>query len=228
MNIKIFTLRDAFFKDIEIMFGYLSMGCIFGILLKASGFGAFYAFIMSAFIYSGVMQFLAISFFSGSLGLVNIFITTLMINIRQSFYTLIMTKDYRKMDWKRFLNIFWLTDETFALLKTKLPHPNSDKNLFVFFVGMLNYIYWITGCVLGTLISEILDFDKRGIEFIMPAIFIVIFIEQWKNSKTHIPALLGIFIAIFWLIVVGEKYFLILSIITSILLFTIFRNFLKI
>lgn len=226
MKQSIFTLKDAFLKDIEIMFGYISMGAIFGILLKTSGFGALYAAIMSIFIYSGVMQFLAISFFSGGLGLVNIFITTLMLNSRQSFYTLIMMPQYSTMNWKKFLYIFWLTDETFALLKTKIPHKDSNKELFMFFVSMLNYVYWIVGCILGALIGGILKFDTSGLDFIMTAIFIVIFIDQWKSSKSHIPAILGIFISIFWLIVIGEQYFLIISILTSIVIFMILRPFL--
>lgn len=226
MKQSIFTLKDAFLKDIEIMFGYISMGVIFGILLKTSGFGVLYAAIMSIFIYSGVMQFLAISFFSGGLGLVNIFITTLMLNSRQSFYTLIMMPQYSTMGWKKFLHIFWLTDETFALLKTKIPHKDSNKELFMFFVSMLNYAYWIVGCILGALIGGILKFDTSGLDFIMTAIFIVIFIDQWKSSKSHIPAILGILISIFWLIVIGEQYFLIISILTSIVIFMILRPFL--
>lgn len=226
MKQSIFTLKDAFLKDIEIMFGYISMGVIFGILLKTSGFGALYAAIMGIFIYSGVMQFLAISFFSGGLGLVNIFITTLMLNSRQSFYTLIMMPQYSTMGWKKFLHIFWLTDETFALLKTKIPHKDSNKELFMFFVSMLNYAYWIVGCILGALIGGILKFDTSGLDFIMTAIFIVIFIDQWKSSKSHIPAILGILISIFWLIVIGEQYFLIISILTSIVIFMILRPFL--
>lgn len=226
MKQSIFTLKDAFLKDIEIMFGYISMGVIFGILLKTSGFGVLYAAIMSIFIYSGVMQFLAISFFSGGLGLVNIFITTLMLNSRQSFYTLIMMPQYSTMGWKKFLHIFWLTDETFALLKTKIPHKDSNKELFMFFVSMLNYAYWIVGCILGALIGGILKFDTSGLDFIMTAIFIVIFIDQWKSSKSHIPAILGILISIFWLIVIGEQYFLIISILTSIMIFMILRPFL--
>ncbi|RAX52744.1 hypothetical protein CCY99_07195 [Helicobacter sp. 16-1353] len=227
MNPYIFTLKDAFLKDLEIMFGYISMGAIFGILLKASGFGTFYAAIMSIFIYSGIGQFLAISFFSGGFGLINIFITILMVNARQSFYTLIMMPEYKHMDWKRFLHIFWLTDETFALLKTKIPHKDSNKDLFMLFISMLNYIYWIVGCILGVLIGGILTFNTDGLDFIMTAIFVVIFIDLWKSSKTHIPAILGIIISLFWLITIGEQYFLIVSIITSIIVFIILRPFLN-
>lgn len=214
------TLRDAFKKDIEILFGYVSMGFCFGVLLSTSGFSAIYALIMSVFVYSGVMQFLAISFFSAGVsvaGLVNIFLITLILNSRQSFYTLIMLEKYRAMDWKRFLNIFWLTDETFAILKTK--KAQSNQNLFIFFVSLLNFIYWGFGCVFGAVVGGFISIDTRGLDFIMTAIFVVIFIDLLKEIRTpkgYAPALIGIVSALFWLMVIGERYFLLVAIISSI------------
>lgn len=213
------VLKDAFRQDIEILFGYVSMGFCCGVLLSTSGFSAIYALIMSVFVYSGVMQFLAISFFSTNMGLLNIFLITLILNSRQSFYTLIMLEKYRAMDWKRFLNIFWLTDETFAILKTKTPKSNT--NLFVFFVSLLNYIYWGFGCVFGAVLGSFIAFDTRGLDFIMTAIFVVIFIDQCKaicTTKGYTPAIIGITTALFWLIVIGEQYFLLAALGSSIVI----------
>ena len=218
------SFKGAFLKGLEIIIGYISMGMIFGILLKASGFGALWSLFMGAFVYSGVMQFLAISFFSGSFGLLNIFFITLMLNSRQSVYTLIMLPKYKKMGWRGILNTFWLTDETFAIIQTKSPNKDSNYDLFVFFISLLNYIAWIFGCVLGTFINDIFRFNKDGLEFIMPAIFIVIFLDQWKSAKEHITTITGIFVSVFFLLTIGAEYFLIVSIIACILIFAIFRK----
>ncbi len=214
------AFKDAFKQDIEILFGYVSMGFCCGVLLKTSGFSAIYALIMSIFVYSGVMQFLAISFFSAPVSftaLLNIFLITLILNSRQSFYTLIMLEKFRVMDFRRFLNIFWLTDETFAILKTK--KPKSNANHFVFFVSLLNYIYWGFGCVLGAVVGGFITFDTRGLEFIMTAIFVVILLDSLKSIRTkkcYTPAIIGFATAIFWLIIIGEQYFLLVALISSI------------
>ena len=214
------ALKDAFRQDIEILFGYISMGFCCGVLLKTSGFSAIYALIMSVFVYSGVMQFLAISFFSASAtltALLNIFLITLILNSRQSFYTLIMLEKFRTMDFRRFLNIFWLTDETFAILKTK--KPKSNANHFIFFVSLLNYIYWGFGCVLGAVVGGFITFDTRGLEFIMTAIFVVILIDNLKAIRTkngYAPAIIGVVCALFWLVAIGEQYFLLVALISSV------------
>ena len=214
------AFKDAFKQDIEILFGYVSMGFCCGVLLKTSGFSAIYVLIMSIFVYSGVMQFLAISFFSAPVSftaLLNIFLITLILNSRQSFYTLIMLEKFRAMDFRRFLNIFWLTDETFAILKTK--KPKSNANHFIFFVSLLNYIYWGFGCVLGAVVGGFITFDTRGLEFIMTAIFVVILLDSLKGIRTkkgYTPAIIGFTTAIFWLIIIGEQYFLLVALISSI------------
>lgn len=227
MKSTIITLKDAFIKDIEIMFGYICMGFVAGILLSSSGYSYIYALLMSVFVYSGIMQFMVVSIFSADISLSNIFVTTLIVNLRQSFYTIIMLKEFRNMDKKRFLSIFWLTDETFALLTTKKPNKDSNKNLFIFFVGMLNHIYWIVGCLSGALFGGLIKFDTRGIDFIMSAIFVVIFITQWQESKSHIPALLGIFFAILWLLVIGKTYFLLASLLSIIVILLLFQKWIN-
>ncbi len=218
------ALKDAFKKDIEILFGYVSMGFCCGVLLKTSGYDAIYALIMSVFVYSGVMQFLAVSFFGANMGLWSIFFITLILNSRQSFYTLIMLEKYRRLDFKRFFNIFWLTDETFAILKTKKPERATNEPLFIFFIGALNYAYWGFGCVLGAVAGGFLHFDTRGLDFIMTAIFVVILIDQCKKIRTprgFAPVLIGVVSAVFWLVIMGGQYFLLAAIATSIAILAI-------
>ncbi|CAK7089321.1 MAG: hypothetical protein ENTB_04662 [Enterocloster aldenensis] len=44
---------------------------------------------------------------------------------------------------------------------------------------MLNQIYWVAGATLGVLLGYVIHFDTTGIEFVMTALFVVMFIEQW-------------------------------------------------
>jgi 4-azaleucine resistance transporter AzlC len=82
--------------------------------------------------------------------------------------------------------IFALTDETFSLLCSAEPPQNVNKNWFLFWIAFLDQIYWITGSALGGILGSILPFNTKGIDFAMTALFVVIFVEQWKNCKNHI------------------------------------------
>ena len=46
--------------------------------------------------------------------------------------------------------------------------------------------------MLGSLAGNVLTFNTEGLDFVMTALFAVMFINQWRESKDHRPALLGL------------------------------------
>ena len=64
-----------------------------------------------------------------------------------------------------------------------------DENKYFFLLTFLNQCYWVIGSVLGSLIGSLIPFHTAGIEFSMTALFLVVFVEQWKSVKNHSGAL---------------------------------------
>ena len=89
------ALAAAFPITIPVMVGYLFLGVAFGVLLQKNGYGVFWAILMSAVIYAGSMQFLAINFLTPGVGVLSIIFMTLMVNIRHIFYGLSMLERFR-------------------------------------------------------------------------------------------------------------------------------------
>ncbi|HEY3362676.1 MAG TPA: AzlC family ABC transporter permease [Methanosarcina sp.] len=85
--------------------------------------------------------------------------------------------------------IFALTDETYALLTTTDVPQNSSKSRFYFYIAALDHLYWITGSVLGAILGSVLDLNLEGMSFVLTALFVVLTIEQYFNSKTYFPFL---------------------------------------
>ena len=79
----------------------------------------------------------------------------------------------------------------------------------MFFVTLLNHVYWVAGAVFGGLIGGSLPFDTTGINFVMTAMFVVIFIEQWMNDTQHYTGVLGLAAAGICLTVFGRDAFMI-------------------
>lgn len=119
--------------------------------------------------------------------------------------------------------IFGLTDETYSLLCDTNLQDDIDKNSFCFFVTLLNHIYWVTGSVIGNVVSNLLPFSTKGIEFSMTALFIATYTEQWLTHKNHIPAITGIVSTIICLIIFGKENFLIPSMILITLILSIYK-----
>jgi 4-azaleucine resistance transporter AzlC len=177
---------------------------------------------MSTFIYAGSMQFAAISLMTSAFSPVSAFLLTLMVNARHLFYGLSMLKPFERMGKRKPYMIFSLTDETYSLLCGVSAPQGIDPDWFLFFISLLDQLYWIIGSCIGAAAGSFLAFDSTGIDFAMTALFLVIFVEQWEKANSRIPALLGLGITLVSLIVVGSDRFLLFSmagILAALLLF---------
>lgn len=207
MNFKI--LKEAFKESIPVMMGYLVLGFAFGALLVSKDYPIYYALIMSFFIYAGSMQFVTISLLTAKSSLLNAFIMTLVVNARHIVYGLSMLNRFEKMKVLKPYMIFSLTDETFSLLI-----KDDQQNKYVsFFISLFDQCYWIIGSLIGATISNIITFDSRGLEFSMTALFIVIVIDQKKNSQNHLATKIGFIVSIVSLLIFGSDNFVIVSLI---------------
>ncbi len=212
------TFKYSLIQTLPVMFGYLFMGMAFGILLQEAGFNFLWAFLISASIYSGSMQFVLIGFLAGGIGLLAIIFMTLSVQSRHIFYGLSFIEKFKAMGKKGWYMIFSLTDETYSLLcGMKIPEQLDQKKVFLT-VAILNQSYWVVGCTLGGLIGSLICFDTTGIDFAMTALFLVIFIEQWLSYKSHAPALIGFFSGLSCLLIFGSEGFLLPSLIITVTL----------
>lgn len=206
MNQK--TFRLAFRASLPVMAGYLVLGLGFGVLLQNQGYSFLWAFLMSLTIYAGSMQYAALDLISGGAGLITTALMTLMINARHFFYGLSMLDKYQDTGKARPYLIFALTDETYSLVCTPAPEGANEHGYYLL-VSLFDQIYWVLGSTLGGLLGPILPFDSTGMDFAMTALFVVIFVEQWLSAKNHIPAILGVFISVVFLVLLGPTRFVI-------------------
>ncbi|AGA69888.1 putative branched-chain amino acid permease (azaleucine resistance) [Desulfitobacterium dichloroeliminans LMG P-21439] len=224
MQEKIKAFKVAFPYTLPVMTGYLFLGMAFGILLNSKGYHFGWAILMSVFIYAGSMQYVAINLLTIAFNPLNAFIMTLMVNARHLFYGLSLLGKFGESGRKKPYLMFGLTDETFSILCASNPPPGVDRGWFMFFITVLNHSYWIIACALGGILGSLVSFNTRGIDFVMTALFVVIFLEQWKSQKQHAPALIGIGASVLSLLVFGPANFIIPSMILIILVFTLLRR----
>lgn len=201
------TLRFAFLRSLPVLFGYIFLGIAFGLLLQQAGFGAQWALASSVLIYAGSMQFLLPSLLLGG-SWAEVAVMTLLVNGRHLFYGLSFIEKFKKMGNACPYMIFSLTDETYSVLCALDVPEELDENRVLFLISLLDQCYWVTGSVIGALAGQYIGFNTTGIDFAMTALFVVIFLDQWKGTKNHIPALLGLFIGTGALVLLGAERFL--------------------
>lgn len=213
--------REAFASTIPVLTGFLFLGTAYGILMDAKGYGLVWTFLMSAVAFCGSMQFAAITLLAGAFSPVQALFLSLMVNARHLFYGISMLDRYRGMGKIKPFLIYTLCDETFSIVCSKEPSKAADEKWFYFFISLFDYLYWITGSVIGSFLGGLVSFDTKGLDFVLTALFVVIFTEQWLESKNHFSALAGISASAACLVLFGAEGFLIPAMILILVVLTI-------
>jgi len=203
------TMKQAFLKSLPVMAGYVVLGFGFGMIAQKSGYGIWWVFAMSTFIYAGSMQYVAVDLLTGGATLITTALTTLMVNARHLFYGISMIEPYKDAGKKKPYLIFGLTDETYSLVCSGQAPDGVDFHGYSFWVSLFNQSYWIIGSLLGVLAGAVITFNTAGVDFAMTALFITVLVEQWKSTKNHLPAVIGLVASVVCLLLFGRENFLI-------------------
>lgn len=138
-----------------------------------------------------------------------------------------MLDKFKGLGWKKYYLIFGMCDETFSVNYTSEIPEDVDRGWFYFFVTLLNQFYWVVSATIGGIIGSLLKFDTSGISFVMTAMFVVIFLDQWMKEKIHVSSMIGILVSLVCLILFGADSFMIPTMILIVLLLTVLRKWLE-
>lgn len=214
------ALKAAFPHTLPVLAGFLFLGIAYGILMKSIGYGAGWTFLISFLVFAGSMQYVGITLLSAAFNPLYALFITLMVNARHIFYGISMLERLKLSGKFKPYLIFAMCDETFSILCSARPENGVDDGWFMFFVALLNRWYWIAGSVLGAFMGDYIRFDTKGLDFALTALFVVIFINQWREQKRHYPAVIGVISSVICLVVLGRDNFIIPSMLLILLVLT--------
>lgn len=219
------AIKAAFPQTIPIFAGFSFIGIAYGIYMHSLGFPPIYAMLMSLLIFAGSMEFVAGSLLLVPFNPLSVFVLTLMLNSRHLFYGISMLDRFKGTGKYKPYLIFGMCDENFVINNMANVPKNVDKTLFMFYVTLLNQFYWFFGTTIGSLFGVFIKFDTKGLDFVMVALFVVIFLESWLKEKNHVSSLIGLAIPIVCLVIFGPNQFILPSMILIVLALTILRGY---
>ncbi|MGI6453065.1 MAG: AzlC family ABC transporter permease [Syntrophomonadaceae bacterium] len=224
MQDKIAALKAAFPHTIPVFTGFIFLGIAYGVLMNSKGYGIGWTVLMSLMAFAGSAQYVAITFLTSIFNPVNALLMTLLVNARHLFYGISMLDKFRGTGKLKPYLIFGLCDETFSILCSTDPPPGVDRKWFMFFVTLLDHSYWVLGSAAGGMLGSMVSFNTKGLDFVLTALFVVIFVGQWKAQKDHKPAVMGVLCSVICLIVFGPGNFIIPSMLAILAVLTIYRK----
>lgn len=223
-GVKLRALRAAFPHTVPILTGFLFLGMTYGVYMASLGFSWIYPTLMALTIYAGSMEFVTANMLLGPFNPLQAFAMTLMVNARHLFYGLAMLDRFRGLGWKKLYLIFGMCDETFSVTCSVRAPEGVDEGWFMTFVTLLDQLYWVLGAALGGLCGTLLTLNTEGLDFVMTAMFVVIFLENWLKEENHTSSLLGLGLPLVCLVLFGAQNFILPSMAAILLALTALRG----
>lgn len=218
------AFKAAFPQTIPIMAGFLFLGITYGIYMNTSGFSFVYPMIMSLVIFGGSLEFVAVQMLLSVFAPLQTFLMSVMIQARHLFYGIAMLDKFKGTGWKKPYLIFGMCDESFSINCSANIPEGVDKGWFMLWVTALNQLYWFTGATLGGLLGSLITFNTEGLDFVMTAMFVVIFLDQWLKEHRHYTALIGVGVSAACLLIFGAESFMVPTMACILCLLTVFRK----
>ena len=219
------ALKTIFLDTVPVLTGYLFLGAGFGILLnEKTGYTTGMSFFMALFMYAGSAQYLAVSLIADRAPLISAAIATILLNARHIFYGISLLDTYKGAGKQKFYMIFGLTDETYSLITQNQPPEGMTRHRYCFLVTLFDHIYWLVGCSLGNLATALLPISFEGVEFVLTALFVTMFVEQWLSNKNHLPAIIGVAATVICLSLFDKDIFLVPSMLLIAVLLTVTKK----
>ena len=223
-GVKRRALRAAFPHTVPILTGFLFLGMTYGVYMASLGFSWIYPTLMALTIYAGSMEFVTANMLLGAFNPLQALAMTLMVNARHLFYGLAMLDRFRGLGWKKLYLIFGMCDETFSVTCSTRAPEGVDEGWFMTCVTLLDQLYWVLGAALGGLCGSLLTLNTEGLDFVMTAMFVVIFLENWLKEENHTSSLLGLGLPLVCLVLFGAQNFILPSMAAILLALTALRG----
>lgn len=224
MNEQIKAIKAAFPHTIPVFTGFIFLGIAYGILMSSKGYGVGWTVLMSLLAFAGSAQYVAINLLTSVFDPLYALLLTLMVNARHLFYGISMLEKYQGTGKFKPYLIFGMCDETFSITCSTNQPAGVNRNWFLFFITFLNHGYWVLGSAIGGLLGSMVSFNTKGLDFVLTALFVVIFIGQWKSQDNRKPAAIGVVCSAICLAVFGQSNFIIPSMIAILTMLTVVRK----
>jgi len=175
---------EGVIATIPLVIAAFPFGVVFGAMAENIDLTALETVGMSAIVFAGSSQFIAVTLLSSAASFPVIVFTIFIVNLRHMLYTASLITRAKK--WPQYWRIplaFWMTDETFAAVSGKLLRQPDTSGLRWFYLGsaIFMYSFWqlssLTGYLLGQKLPGLADW---GLEIAMIVAFIGIVVPVLK------------------------------------------------
>lgn len=217
-------IKAAFPFTIPIFLGWIFVALTYGVLMSNLGYNAWWTMLFSAVCYCGGMQIAAIPMMSAGFDPAQMLLMSYLVNFRHTFYGIPLLEKYKNAGALKPFLVYTLADEQFSISVSAKKPENVEDKYFYFGIHLLGFAYWIGLTGLGGVIGGLITFDTTGLDFALTSMFVVLFMQQWKQKENRPACVIGVAITLLCRVIFGTSMFLVPALLGMLLIFWIGRD----
>jgi 4-azaleucine resistance transporter AzlC len=177
---------------IPLVVGTIPFGIIFGAVAVASGTTPLAAAAMSAIVFAGSAQFIAVELAAAG-ATPFIIITAFIVNLRHLLYSLTLAPYVRNLSQQWLVPLgFLLIDETFLVTNHRFQAAGNSPYKHYFYLGsaLFMYVNWQLCTFVGIMAGSVLSNPRAwGVDFALPLTFIGMLVPLLRDRVTVLSIL---------------------------------------
>jgi predicted branched-subunit amino acid permease len=184
-------------RSLVIALGLAPFGLVVGVLAAGKGLSALETGLMSALVFAGASQILALDLWAHPPPLLSVAFATLAVNLRMALMGPALGNLLAGLSgWRLWGSLFLLVDHGFAIGVAESRRGERDAGL-LFGVGATLWVFWLATSLAGFWLGASLHLSHgHPLFFAAPAAFISLLVPLWRGRRDALPWLLAALIAI--------------------------------
>ena len=209
--------RSDFWTGIKdsapIMVGVIPFGITCGLMGISAGLTSWETLAMSLIVFAGASQFVAITMLAGGVSSAAMIIfATWLINLRHLLMGASLAPYLNRYPLPlQALLCFGMADETYALTVARIAHSGYSV-VYQFSVNTSLYVTWALSTAVGTALgNRISDPLAWGLDFAMPATFLVLLIPRLMDKPGLMACLTAAVVSVWGAVCLPGKWYIIIA-----------------
>jgi len=163
----------------------IPIGLVFGAVSATKGLSALEATLMSALVFAGGSQFIAMDIWTHPASWAGVGFAALLVNIRHVLMSASLgTKMQGFSGLRKYAAMLFLADEIWAIAEFRAGVARLTPSWFAG-IAMPFYFAWVGSTLIGASLGAFLgDPAAIGLDFAFPAVFVVLAMGFWKGRET--------------------------------------------
>lgn len=190
------TPQAAFWRGVlvslPITVGIVPFGMVTGIAGVSVGLGAAEVTLMSALVFAGAAQLVALQLIGTGASVLLVWLATLVVNLRYVMYSSALAKPLETLSSRmKLLAAFLMVDQNFALALTQYPALGPRLTPWFYLgIGLVLWLVWVVCTYLGALLGARLP-ETLSLDFVVPLCFLVLLVPAIQSRPSLFAALVG-------------------------------------